>query len=307
MKFDMTNIHTIFEAAAEEKVDTKAAHDETGANLDNTLGDNDLLSIFDDICPITGDVFAAMKNAAKDPKNLKITMTKNGDGENPKLFVEAVEFMTFCEAGDYNIGEAAEEIIDTYKEEIPAMNNAEFHVVFPSDALNKNVLGSENFGKAVEDDWASRLMRGCLRYGIKVNSGVEEAPVDEAAVNEAASSGGFLRITVNGKKRSIDFRDKYKDSKNKAEIQDEVVKQVEAACNNEETIIKKIYKDYLAENNDADIKADADKNAGYLDHFQVYEGKSGYVIDAYLNKHQLYITHIKGGKVTASSKVMYND
>lgn len=183
MNFDLSNIHSIFEAASDETstasnnteidIDMQkplpAEHsDETGANLDNTLGDADLLSLFDDICPISGDVYAAMKNAAKDPKNLKITMVKSGDGDESKLFIEAVEFMTFCEANGFTVGEAAEEIIDAYKEDIPEMDNAEINVVFPSDSLNKNILGSEEYGVDTKNTWPMQLIRGCRRYGLKV-------------------------------------------------------------------------------------------------------------------------------------------
>lgn len=183
MTFDISKFHSIFEAASDETsmasnnteidIDMQkplpAEHnDETGANLDNTLGDADLLSLFDDICPISGDVYAAMKNAAKDPQNLKITMVKSGDGDESKLFIEAVEFMTFCEANGFTVGEAAEEIIDVYKEDIPEMDNAEVHVVFPSDSLNKNILGSEEYGVDTKNTWPMQLIRGCRRYGLKV-------------------------------------------------------------------------------------------------------------------------------------------
>lgn len=190
MTFDISKFHSIFEAASDETstasnnteidIDMQkplpAEHnDETGANLDNTLGDADLLSLFDDICPISGDVFAAMKNAAKDPKNLKITMVKSGDGDESKLFVEATEFANYVEASGLTIGEAAEEIIDTYKEDIPEMDNAEVHVVFPSDSLNKNILGSEEYGVDTKNTWPMQLIRGCRRYGLKVNVADDES------------------------------------------------------------------------------------------------------------------------------------
>lgn len=174
MLFNFKNIHTIYEEADIEKQNAEKVSDETGANLDNTLGDSDLLSIYNDICPISGDVFAAMKNAASDPKNLKITMTKDGDGEDAKMFIEAVEFMSFIEATGLTVGEAAEEILTTYAEEVPEMDNAEVHVVFPSEALDKNVLGSESLGKDVRNEWPMKLISGCRRYGLKINSGIEK-------------------------------------------------------------------------------------------------------------------------------------
>lgn len=180
MRFEMKNIHTIFESAKAEEY--KHA-DETGANIDSTLGDADLIKLFDNVCPISGNVYASMKDAAADPKNLKLTMVKTEDlDEAAQVYIEAVEFATFCEAADLNIGEAAEEIMDTVEGMIPGCNDAELHVVFPSEALNKGELGSENFGYDVKNDWASQLLRGCRRYGIHVNSGVEDSkPVTEAA------------------------------------------------------------------------------------------------------------------------------
>ena len=193
MTFDISKFHSIFEAASDETstasnnteidIDMQKPlpvehNDETGANLDNTLGDADLPSLFDDICPISGDVYAAMKNAAKDPKNLKITMVKSGDGDESKLFVEATEFANFVEASGLTIGEAAEEIIDTYKEDIPEMDNAEVHVVFPSDSLNKNILGSEEYGVDTKNTWPMQLISGCRRYGLKVNVADDESKND---------------------------------------------------------------------------------------------------------------------------------
>lgn len=169
MNFDISKMHTIFESSNK----TNPANDETGSNLDNTLSDADLPKLFDDICPITGDVYASMKNAAKDPKNLKLTAVKKGNGDDA-VYIEAVEFATYLEASGLSIGEAVDEIANAYEEETPMLKNAEFHVVFPEDSINKNVLGGENLGLDVNNDWAMQLMRGCRRYGLKVNAGVEK-------------------------------------------------------------------------------------------------------------------------------------
>ena len=185
MNFNLNNLHTIFEEA-NEAPKKNPANDETGSNLDNTLGDADLPSMFDDICPITGDVYAAMKDAAKDPKNLKITAIKDGKGTS-KLFIEAVEFITFIEATGMTVGEAAEEITSSCGEDVPELDNAEFHVVFPSDSLNKGTLGGENLGLDCKADWPMQLLRGCRRYGLKVNAGVEKNDVANSAPAEVGS------------------------------------------------------------------------------------------------------------------------
>lgn len=189
MRFDMNNIHTIFESAKSKNCVPSEHADKSGSKIDATLGDSDLIGLFDNICPICGDVFASMKDAAADPKNLKLTMVKTEDlGEATKIYIEAVEFATFCEAADLNIGEAAEEILDTCNGMVPGSNDSELHVVFPSEALNKGELGSTRFGCDVRNDWAMQLLTGCRRYGIHVNSGVEDGePVTESAYKKAKS------------------------------------------------------------------------------------------------------------------------
>lgn len=180
MNFNMKNIHTIFESAEDKKPAPIKHGDETGANIDNTLASSDLIKLYDNICPITGDVFASMKDAAADPKNLKLTMVKTEDLGEAAVYVEAVEFATFCEAAGLNIGEAAEEIEDMCNDVTPGIQKSELHVVFPSDALNKDELGSMRYGADVQNDWAMQLMTGCRRYGVAVNSGVEDSkPVTE--------------------------------------------------------------------------------------------------------------------------------
>ena len=166
MNFNMKQIHTIYESDV---------NDQAEANIDNTLRSADLMEIFDNICPITGGVYKAMKNAAADPQNLKVTVSKNGEGEKASLFIEAVEFMTYVEACGKTIGEAADDIVDTYQTDIPGMASDDIHIVFPSDALNKNNLGSQNYGRDVKNDWAMQLMTGIRRYGLKANIGVEES------------------------------------------------------------------------------------------------------------------------------------
>lgn len=176
MKFDISNFHTIFEAANDGKVISKVDIKPESSPIDiddTTLDTDDVASIYKKACPISGEIFSAMKEAAADAKNLKITMSKDSFTENVKLYIEATEFATFCEASGMNIGEAAEEIIDTYKEEVPEMDNAEIHVVFPDDSLNKNDLGGDNLGRSVKDDWAMQMMRGCRRYGLIPNVGVD--------------------------------------------------------------------------------------------------------------------------------------
>lgn len=204
MRFEMNNIHTIFESAKSKNCVPSEHADETGAKIDATLGDSDLIGLFDNICPIRGDVFASMKDAAADPKNLKLTMVKTEDlGEATKIYIEAVEFATFCEAADLNIGEAAEEILDTCKGMVPGNNDSELHVVFPSEALNKGELGSTRFGRDVRNDWAMQLLTGCRRYGIHVNSGVEDGePVTESATESKTLKG--VKIYIDGPSKKID-------------------------------------------------------------------------------------------------------
>lgn len=454
MRFDMNNIHTIFESAKSKNCVPSEHADKSGSKIDATLGDSDLIGLFDNICPICGDVFASMKDAAADPKNLKLTMVKTEDlGEATKIYIEAVEFATFCEAADLNIGEAAEEILDTCKGMIPGSNDSELHVVFPSEALNKGELGSTRFGRDVRNDWAMQLLTGCRRYGIHVNSGVEDGePVtesaykkamneaaskkplgyeacikrdkalierevnaaskevyktfkdnvsshyekyidefykknktapkfdglthetdlyaielstnayidiclfyqdrvckllnkseklkalgykfetedypgifihnaaaqaikeaaedvnDEEGIDEAAGSSNILKIDINGKSRSVYFRDKYKDPDERKKIESNVISDVKAIIKDEEKIKKKIYNFIINdEGHDGHADEDAKSNAGYLDYFEVVESGRGYAINATMDKYQYMITNLKNGKVTPSTEITYLD
>lgn len=454
MRFEMNNIHTIFESAKSKNCEPSKHADETGAKIDTTLGDSDLIKLFDNICPICGDVFASMKDAAADPKNLKLTMVKTEDlGEATQVYIEAVEFATFCEAADMNVGEAAEEILDTCKAMVPGCNDSELHVVFPSDCLNKGELGSTRFGCDVRNDWAMQLLTGCRRYGIHVNSGVEDGePVtesaykkamneaaskkplgyeacikrdkalierevnaaskevyktfkdnisshyekymdkfyeknktapkfdgmthetdlyaielntnayvdiclfyqdrvckllnkseklkalgykfetedypgifirnaaaqaikesaedvnDEEGIDEAAGSSNILKIDINGKSRSVYFRDKYKDPDERKKIESNVISDVKVIIKNEEKIKKKIYNFILNdEGHDGHADEDAKSNAGYLDYFEVVESGRGYAINATMDKYQYMITNLKNGKVTPSTEITYLD
>ena len=155
MKFNTNNIISIYES-----------NDILGSNLDNTLSNTTLLDIFDNICPISGDVYATMKGTAADPKNLKITVSNKNDGEH-SLFIEASEFINFCEAGEFTtIKEAADSIINEYEYEIPGIGVKDINIVFPSDALNKNELGINKDGIDTNNSWATQLLSGCRRYGL---------------------------------------------------------------------------------------------------------------------------------------------
>ena len=118
--------------------------------------------------PVPDTVFEAMKINASNPANLKVVAL---NGEQPAIYIEAFEFFTFCEATNKPFDEAANSILNEYLMSNPELENAEFHVVFPSDCISKNILGGENLGVEVKSDWAMKLIRGCRRYGLKVNIG----------------------------------------------------------------------------------------------------------------------------------------
>lgn len=167
MKFNITSTKSIFSEQT-EKDDTK---DE--AIITDTINqDIELGKLYDDICPISGEVFNAMKNAAKDPANLKLTAIKADCTNEAQIYIEFTEFANFIEATNASILEAKDEIINYCTHSTPQLDNAEFHVVFPSECINKNIIGGENIGRNTANDWPMQLMRGCRRYGIKVNIGV---------------------------------------------------------------------------------------------------------------------------------------
>ncbi len=167
MKFNMTSHKSIFSEQTEK-------NDDVNAITTNTIPDDKLGDLYDEICPISGEVFKAMKDAAKDPANLKLTAIKPDCTNEAQIYIEYTEFANFIEATNSSILEAKEEILDYCTHFTPQLDNAEFHVVFPSECINKNVIGGENIGKKTANDWPMQLMRGCRRYGIKVNSGVSK-------------------------------------------------------------------------------------------------------------------------------------
>lgn len=240
MKFDMKNIHTIFESAKSKNCVPSEHADKEGAKIDATLGSSDLNELFDNICPICGDVFASMKSAAADPKNLKITMTKTQDlGESAHIYIEAVEFATFCEAAELEINEAADAIKATCEEMVPGSQDSELHVVFPSECLNNGNLGSNRFGLDVNNDWAMQLMRGCRRYGISVNSGVEDGEhVTESAYKKAMneSTNTYNGYPYSGKTfRKIPIEYYSRDERV------EITKEQKAKFNADFAVVKSVY------------------------------------------------------------------
>ena len=153
MKFDILKTHSVYKSDS----------------IDRSLKNINENSINETNIPVPEYVFKSMRENAANPDNLKITATT---GEKPALYIEAVEFFTYCEASSKTFDEASNDILEAAGEN-PELMNAEFHVVFPSDCLNKNILGGENLGRNIKDDWAMQLIRGCRRYGLKVNIGRE--------------------------------------------------------------------------------------------------------------------------------------
>ena len=164
--------------------------------------------------PVPDMVFEAMKINASDPANLKVVAL---NGEQPAIYIEAFEFFTFCEAINKPFDEAANSILNEYLMSNPELENAEFHVVFPSDCVSKNILGGDNLGVEVKSDWPMKLIRGCRRYGLKVNigktsdypeaEGKDESNNKEAAVNESETierAAGNLENMANKAADKID-------------------------------------------------------------------------------------------------------
>lgn len=179
MKFNITQNKSIFSEQS-EKTDEQNI-------LTNTIDPaKDLGDLYSDICPISGEVFTAMKDAAKDPANLKLTAVKmDCNNENAQIYIEYTEFANFIEATNSTILDAKDTILDYCSHSTPQLDNAEFHVVFPSECLNKNVIGGENMGKATANDWPMQLMRGCRRFGIKVNTGIAKG---DPSINTESTS-----------------------------------------------------------------------------------------------------------------------
>ena len=137
--------------------------------LYNKEKSENMMDLFKNACPISGEVYMNMKDNARNPKNLKLTMDKDEKTKKNRIYVEATEFHMFCEANQIDPGEAKKKIFDAYRREIPTIDHSELHVVFPSDSFNKNVLGGTNIGTAIVNDWPMQLMLGCRHYGLKIS------------------------------------------------------------------------------------------------------------------------------------------
>lgn len=220
MKFNIMNAKTIYRSGVVGKcVQESADFSETNSKFP----------------PIYDSLFEIMKENAANPKYVKVVGCGPTDVNNytPEVYVEAFEFFTYCEASNKSFDEAAQDIIEAHTADYPEMENAEFHVVFPSDCMNKNILGGENLGKAVKDDWAMQLIRGCRRYGLKVNIGKES---DYPTVGE-------------NDKEYIENDDKKEVIKNEASLVDQIDNMVNKAADkvNKEAAERKAVMDKIAD------------------------------------------------------------
>lgn len=184
----------------------------------DTLDRDSVADLYESINPVSGEVSNVMKDNNKNPDSLKVAaVEKDANNESAHLYVEALDFASFLEANGYSIEEGKNSIIEHYTSDNDSLNNAELHVVFPSECLKKNTLGIENLGKSVAGDWPMQLMRGCRRYGITVNTSIDKETVNgKDTVNK-----GEMDVSVKGlnKKETEDFVKKFKDSITKDKLQ----------------------------------------------------------------------------------------
>lgn len=148
--------------------------DEKAAKIDTILSNNDLEDVFDDACPITSEVGETLKEMAADPSQLRMTYM------NGEIYCEAGEFANFCEANGCGLEEGVEIVAEAYESEIPGIRKEKFHLVFPQNSVADVQKGPvSGIGYGVKDNWAVKLMNGCLQFGLKANVGVEPSDVYE--------------------------------------------------------------------------------------------------------------------------------
>lgn len=149
--------------------------DEKATKIDEILS-GDLQKIYDDACPITGEVQAKLIEAMSDPENIRVVVDGNDD-----CYIEASEFANYCEATNQGIGEAVNTIVEAYEKFVPGIRCDKVHIVFPQSKLGADKLGDDKLGAAVAcDSWAVKLIRGCQQFGVKANVGVDEKDVNDA-------------------------------------------------------------------------------------------------------------------------------
>lgn len=113
-------------------------------------------------------------------------------------------------------------------------------------------------------------------------------------------------LDIDGEKRTIIFKDSFKDNSDKIDsIFPEVEKEIKAAIKNEKQLLKTIY----SSNNVKDIVDDIDKqdkDENYFDWFEVSDKKENFKLTCFTKYGQLYIDDVKNGKGSAQN-VEYND
>ena len=150
--------------------------DEKATKIDEILS-GDLQKVYDDACPITGEVQAKLIEAMSDPENIRVVV----DGNN-ECYIEASEFANYCEATNQSIGEAVDTLVEAYDKFVPGIRCDKIHIVFPQAKLGADKLGDEKLGADVAcDSWAVKLLRGCQQFGLKANVGVDEKDVDDGS------------------------------------------------------------------------------------------------------------------------------
>lgn len=158
------NIKSVLEAAAQ------CEKDQFTASIDDILSANDLEEIVDKACPITGYIAASLKEAAADPKQLRIVQDSNNLNE---FYIDYNEFVNFCEAREVTPDCAVNLIAEAYEEEGIKMYPENIHIVFPEKSVLKEACAccrDNKIGYSADVVWSSKLLKTCIDHGIKTNT-----------------------------------------------------------------------------------------------------------------------------------------
>ncbi len=149
----------------QEAASTDALVADTG--IDEILSKNDLVAMFDKICPISGNVAVQLKEQMSDPSSLRIVY----DESTNSFFMDYMELVNFCEATHKDTKAAVDTIIEAYSSEYPDFTLESFKVVFPQlEAFTSVLKGNVGYQDIA---WSSQFLGDCINKGVSCVSFVD--------------------------------------------------------------------------------------------------------------------------------------
>lgn len=169
----MLSNDNIFKSLIENEIDDTVSSAENEKDMfDTVFADIDEDTNFNKLIkPLDADIAVAVQNQMEDPKDVKIVVKRDEDGEK-EAFITVEEFANFCKFSGLSVKEAAEKICDECDEE-----------EIPDDKLNIVVHSGLD---TASTDATSQFVKCVISNGLNVCSNV--TPPTEEAVTEGSWS-----------------------------------------------------------------------------------------------------------------------